>query len=109
MNIETLRTEGFVSLPYPRALRISVQEAQVAWQFFCKLPIDVKKVFSYTNSGGGSRIMNEDGSGPMGDIKENFDITLSVRSTLEELLESVQDSSAQRISAAIHTLFFGAG
>ncbi len=76
-KIADLETKGFVSFSYPEELRQAVTRAQRSWKEFCDLPDEVKLVFAYSNTSAGVGYEKKDGSGPMGDIKENFDVSFS--------------------------------
>jgi isopenicillin N synthase-like dioxygenase len=77
MDITNLKTRGFVNLAYPHDLRVAVLKAERSWEDFCSLPAEVKQLFSYSSNSTGVGYENKDGSGKKGDIKENFDVSLS--------------------------------
>lgn len=76
MNIKSLKTIGVVRLSYPQDLRAEVERTQKSWKKFCALPLATKKAFAYSNKSAGVGYEMKDGSGSMGDIKENFDVAL---------------------------------
>lgn len=87
MKIIELKTRGFVDLSYPPELRRAVEKAEESWRKFCELPQEKKALFGYSNNSAGVGYEKKDGSGPMGDIKENFDIALSGFGFLEGVLQ----------------------
>jgi len=93
MFIKNLQKNGFVSVPYPSKLRLAVMKAERSWEAFCSLPIEVKRKFSYSNSGAGVGYEIKDGSGQNGDIKENFDIALSDVVWLESCMLSLTENT----------------
>lgn len=84
MNITNLKTKGFISVPYPTDVRHAVDQAQKHWEAFCALPEEIKLTFPYSNNGAGVGYEDKRSSGNSADLKENFDLTLSDRSWLEE-------------------------
>jgi isopenicillin N synthase-like dioxygenase len=95
MNITDLETKGFVGVSYPKDLRLAVEKTEESWKLFCELPLATKKAFSYSNSSAGVGYEMKDGSGPAGDLKENFDFALSGLAGLEALLQSFDYESAK--------------
>ncbi len=87
MNITNLKTNGFVNLAYPHELRAAVIKAEKSWESFCELPVEVKQLFSYSSNSTGVGYENKDGSGNKGDIKENFDISLSGKDFLLSIVD----------------------
>lgn len=91
MKITDLKTKGFVSIAYPSELRVAVERAESSWREFCELPVETKKVFSYSNSGAGVGYEIKDGSGPAGDIKENFDVAIGGLNWLRVQLQKYEN------------------
>jgi isopenicillin N synthase-like dioxygenase len=86
MNIESLRTEGFVRVAYPDDLRPAVLEAVEAWKKFCALSNPQKQRIAYSGdlnvSGVGYELKLEDG--PTADLKEDFHLRLNQRHFIED-------------------------
>ncbi len=73
---EQLKTQGFVSVSYPLALRTKVIETYELWKGFCELPVALKAGLPYSNGADGVGYELKDGDGINADRKENFDVTL---------------------------------
>lgn len=104
MNVYSLATKGFVSIPYPPELRRKVRGAMDSWKAFCALPAleklklsggDRKKDFGY---------MFRQNTGPRADRKELFHATLPNLSALYEQAELVKQSEATAFIGATDTL-----
>lgn len=104
MNIETLDTAGFVTLPRTPAFRTAVDDALGSWKRFCALPMEKKRLLS-----GGDRIrdfgyMKREDKGANADDKELFH---SLRAKRDELLakaELIDDDAAIEFIIAIDQL-----
>jgi isopenicillin N synthase-like dioxygenase len=92
--ISDLRSRGFVTVSYPKELRNAVRDAHDAWMKFTALPLEKKKSLPYSNSADGVGYEFKDGSGPKGDTKENFDLTLAGRQWLEKNAGSIENPYA---------------
>lgn len=101
MNIENLKTKGFVSISYPTNLRKAVKKTVVSWKEFCDLPKEVKTKLPYSNSADGVGYEFKDGSGVKGDYKENFDITLSGKNWLDENNGKIDNLATSFITNAL--------
>ncbi len=93
-NISSLKENGFVSIQYPKELRLHINKAINSWKKFCDLPEEVKKGLPYSNTGAGVGYEHKDGSGPNGDRKENFDITTAGVGWLEEYASKIKNKVA---------------
>lgn len=104
MNIDTLDTLGFVSLPYPSPLRTSMQRAMGSWKAFCTLPLEQKRLLS-----GGDRIkdfgyMKREDAGSTADDKELFH---ALRANYDKLLpkaSQIGDARATNFIEAVDDL-----
>jgi isopenicillin N synthase-like dioxygenase len=94
MPIEQLKTQGFVIVPYLPPLRRAVESTVASWKAFCALPAEVKNKLPYSNNADGVGYEMKDGSGPKGDRKENFDLTLAGKQWLLDAGEKAQNPAA---------------
>jgi isopenicillin N synthase-like dioxygenase len=85
--MNTLKDKGYLVVKYPKDLRDLMEITIKSWKEVCMLPEDTKRDIPYSNSADGVGYELKDGSGNMGDKKENFDISLSGR---EWLLENIR-------------------
>lgn len=92
MKINDLQSKGFVSVPYPDDIRLAVVQVAHLWKQFCALPQEVKLSLPYSNSADGVGYEYKDGSGPKGDTKENFDITLAGHDWVQKNFEHLIDN-----------------
>lgn len=90
--MKSLETKGFVTLPYPFIIKLAVSQAAELWKFFCALPLEIKQGLPYSNDSDGVGYEFKDGSGPKGDTKENFDITIAGHDWLQANIESMIDN-----------------
>ncbi len=74
-SIQYLQKIGFVTVPYPKNLRTSVNKTVVSWKKFCELPASTKQNLPYSNNTAGVGYELKEGVGKKADRKENFDIT----------------------------------
>lgn len=102
-DITTMQSAGYVAIPYPFELRKRVEEAVGLWKKFCELPVDVKKGLPYSNGGAGVGYEIKDGSGPKGDHKENFDVTLAGKKWIEETGRLLPDVVREKTPFAFTT------
>lgn len=94
MNVQTLDTDGYVTVRYPAPLRLRVSEAMTAWKRFCELPEHEKQKIS-----GGDRIddygyMHRNDGGPRADKKELFHLLQRREQELLAQAETVIDRRA---------------
>ena len=104
MNLDTLRSDGYVSVAYPASLRPIVAQAMKSWQDFCTLPDEKKRLLS-----GGDRLkdlgyMRRQDVGQRADNKELFHAKLSTLGTLSERVKAVGDWRALRFMYATSEL-----
>lgn len=97
-NIKDIKSKGFLELSYPEDLRSSVLSIVDSWKDFCDLPFELKNKLSYSNKSDGVGYEYKDGNGLSKDRKENFDITLSGISWLED---NIKDLNSDKISIFI--------
>ena len=104
MDMDLLKSSGFVSVEYPLRLRALVLNAMESWKAFCELPLETKQKLS-----GGDRVkdfgyMLRSDSGPRADSKEQFH---AVRENFPLLLpkaKEINDSRATEYIEAIDAL-----
>ncbi len=94
MQVRTLDTDGYVTVPYPAPLKAKVHEAMSAWKQFCALPPSEKQKIS-----GGTRIddfgyMFRNDSGPRADNKELFHLLKRREPELLAKAKAVEDTRA---------------
>ncbi len=94
MNLDTLRSDGYVSVAYPASLRPIVAQAMKSWQDFCTLPDEKKRLLS-----GGDRLrdfgyMRRQDVGQRADNKELFHAKLSRLDELGERAALLGDKRA---------------
>ncbi len=104
MNVASLITEGYVSLRYPKELRVLVEEAMAAWNRFCELPYDEKAKLS-----GGDRVLDHGymlrkDDGPKSDDKELFHLIKRNMPALRAQADTVTDRAAVRFVHAVDVL-----
>jgi len=104
MQVTTLVTDGYVTIPYPQSLRVRVHEAMQSWKNFCALPIEEKRKLS-----GGDRVsdfgyMRREDTGPRVDDKELFHVVKNEMSRLHTKVVTVSDQRAVRFIDAVETL-----
>lgn len=104
MQIRTLDTKGFVTVPYPSPLKAKVRGAMEAWKRFCALPESEKQKLA-----GGDRVndfgyMYRNDSGPKADSKELFHLLKLREPELFAKASSVADSSAVEFIRAADAL-----
>jgi isopenicillin N synthase-like dioxygenase len=79
MDMQKLKTEGKVYVPYPSHLRVAMREAMERWEAFCALPVETKLLLGYTpdesQSGNGYECKME--KGKTLDLKENLHFRFS--------------------------------
>ncbi|MDB5188311.1 MAG: hypothetical protein JWO50_831 [Candidatus Kaiserbacteria bacterium] len=107
MNIDSLKTEGFVRFNYPKSLRWDVAIAIDAWRAFCALDEKEKRKIS-----GGDRIndfgyMHRNDSGPTADKKEIFHVTGEHIKELMQKARYVHDQSSISFILALYELLEG--
>ncbi|MDP3645792.1 MAG: 2OG-Fe(II) oxygenase family protein [bacterium] len=94
MDVRTLQSRGFVAIPYPVAVRTSVQDAMQSWKNFCDLADEQKRKLC-----GGDRIvdfgyMRRNDKGPRADDKELFHVVGHNLTKLHALAAQVNDRRA---------------
>jgi len=109
MEVQTLRTDGFVSIKYPRPLRQAMQGAMESWKTFCTLPMEQKRLLS-----GGDRIndfgyMKREDVGARRDDKELFHALRSKYPLLLPKAEQVGDKRATDFIRAVDVLLVRMG
>ena len=84
LDVSTLATRGYVNVTYPEELRAGVKNAVAAWEAFCALPEETKRMVSYSGDGNVSGVGYELKleSGINKDLKEDF----HVRETERDLI-----------------------
>lgn len=103
-DINTLKTEGVVTVPYPTDLREAVEKSIGLWKKFTDLPTAVKKGLPYSNNADGVGYELKDGSGPKGDRKENFDIATGGEDWLKENLGKIESPVAREFVTHVTSL-----
>lgn len=93
-SLTKLETEGFVTVPYPLAVRKSVLRLVTLWKNFCELPSGSKRRFKYRGASTGIGYELKRGLGNKADHKENFDITTEGLSWLKAKAKSIDDPTA---------------
>ena len=93
-NIQNLKTNGLVAVPYPAELRRAVEITAKAWKKFCALPLETKKGLPYSNSGAGVGYELKDGVGVKADRKENFDVTTAGKDWVRTYAQAIENSTA---------------
>jgi len=93
-SFNTFKTDGFIQIPYPNDLREAVINTIESWKRFCELPVDSKKGLPYSNQNSGVGYELKDGIGNKADRKENFDITITGKSWLEQNIVQINDPIA---------------
>lgn len=106
-SIRSLEAEGFFALPYPPELRASVNETVEAWVEFCNLPNEVKDGIGYSNAVAGVGYERKDGTGPRGDRKENFDVSLAGQEWLQAEDAARQDPAVTKFITRVIELAGG--
>ncbi len=104
MDIETVRSHGFVTVEYPSQLRTSVVAAMESWKKFCELPDHEKSKFS-----GGDRrtdfgYMLRNDKGPNADHKEQFHVLRLNIEEMKRISDEIRDSRATLFIDAIDSL-----
>lgn len=104
MEVAKLKTDGFVTLQYPRTLRARVEDAMSAWNRFCALPYDEKAKLS-----GGDRIVDHGymlrkDDGPKSDDKELFHLIKRNMPALRAQAATVDDPAAVGFVHAVDVL-----
>jgi isopenicillin N synthase-like dioxygenase len=94
MNIQDLKTKGFVAVQYPSDLRQSVDRTVASWKKFCALSTITKKSLPYSNNADGVGYELKEGVGKNADRKENFDLTTASKSWLERNASVIKDPAA---------------
>jgi hypothetical protein len=106
VNVDSLRTDGKVYIPYPSALRAAMREAMLSWQRFCNLPEEVKIRFEYSpdqaQSGNGYELKLD--SGEKLDRKENFHFRLSALDELRVVAKQVEAQEALDLIESLEVL-----
>ena len=107
MNIEELKTRGFVTLKYPPELREYVHEAMTSWQRFCGLSEEQKLLLA-----GGDRIndfgyMHRRDKGATADNKELFHAMKKEMAIMADKAQGVQDDRATQFIHAVDQLIAG--
>ncbi len=74
-DVRDFAKKGHVAVPYPAELKRAVLDTIDSWRAFCLLPAGLKSTFPYSNGGAGVGYESKTGSGPKGDVKENFDLS----------------------------------
>jgi len=94
MNIQDLKSKGFVALEYPADLRQAVERTVTSWKKFCTLPAETKKGLPYSNNADGVGYELKEGVGKNADRKENFDLTTASRAWLERNASAIKNPQA---------------
>ncbi len=93
-SISNFKSEGFVSLSYPPALRDAVDRTIESWKEFCALSEDIKKGLPYSNNSDGVGYELKDGKGTKADRKENFDVTTAGVDWLKKNASGIKNDAA---------------
>ena len=104
MNVDTLKTLGFVPVAYPVPLRERVLAAMASWQGFCALPEPEKRKLS-----GGDRLkdfgyMFRNDAGATADRKELFHVVRTNMGEFRRMVREVSDPRAGEFIEAINAL-----
>lgn len=84
-SLNNLETEGFVNVPYPKDLRMAVEESAKVWKEFCALDESTKTSFPYISADGmgvGYELKKTPGANL--DLKEDFHFTPGTSSDLQK-------------------------
>ncbi len=103
--VSGLETEGFIYVPYPFALRASIENAVEAWKRFCALPERKRMEFPYDPGKGmgvGYELKKTPGSHR--DLKEDFHFTSGKREWLAHAAEGFGSHEASEFVAAANSL-----
>jgi len=102
MNIDTLRTDGFVTVQYPPNLRTLVMTAMASWQAFCKLPPEEKsKLSQQTDRTVDFGYMRRTDQGKAADDKELFHL---VGKNLPQIYRQAADIADPRATLFIKAI-----
>lgn len=104
MDIGTLKTNGFVVVPYPGPLRACVKEAMKSWENFCLLPIPVKQLLSNSDRLRDFGYMLRQDKVKRADNKEMFHLSQSTVSELRKRADDIADRRAIAYIDAVDSL-----
>ena len=93
-SINNLITKGFVRLTYSEDFSVALDRAIQSWEKFCALPVATKKGLPYSDTSTGVGYEFKEGTGHMGDRKENFDMTVDGRHWLDAHIGQIEDPIA---------------
>lgn len=105
MIIRTLSDCGFVTVPYPEALRQIVDDAMASWQSFCTLPKPDKNKFAQGNRDRDFGYMKRGSQGE--DLKELFHLELRTIEDLAQIATTVDDRRAVNFIQSVGSLING--
>jgi len=104
VDISTLKTDGFVRVTYPDALRTSVHSAMDSWKNFCALPSEEKLALSKNDRLRDFGYMLRKDSGPRADHKELFHVSKKDIEELKIRTAKIKDNRASAFIFAIDHL-----
>jgi len=104
MDVSALATKGMVEVPYPTALRASVEEAVASWQAFCTLPEEKKRQFSKGDRANDFGYMLRNDAGTRSDSKEMFHVVEEQLPVLWSCADGVHEKRGFRFIDAVSNL-----
>ncbi len=104
MDVETLKTLGYVAVDRPEGMREVADAAMLSWQHFCALPLDEKRIFS-----GGNRVkdfgyMMRQDKGANADSKELFHVKRLEIGEMRKRAAKITDRRAVEFINAVDAL-----